>query len=242
MSTTATPVTETPAAASAPASSVAPVTVTITPEITALIEAARTDEKKKLYADIERLNTELASTKTSAERATALETELTEVKSQLTAVSAARTPAGEIDVKKLIEEIGTSARQTMQAQMSDLEAQVKALDAENKKAQLASIKQAIIAEANGEIITGLLVGNTEAEIRASAIKAKQAFSDIKLQITGTRAPTQEVTLPPAVSVTGVTVTGNPGDSTPQLVQKKGDMRDWKTRRNASLAALKAKFG
>lgn len=209
----------------------------------ARIEAARQEEKAKLYADMQRLKQEAADAQAKLAAATAAQSELAEAKAKLSAYEKAQTPQG-IDAQKLIAEVAETTRKQMEGTVAALEARVSTLDTEARRSKLELVRRQIVEDSKGEIIAGLLNGNTEEELRASAVTARQEFQNLKTRITaGTPAAPQIVAAPPVPAVSGPQGAGTPAPATPSsLVQKPGDMRDWKARREAALAQLKQMVG
>lgn len=209
---------------------------------TAAIEAARQEEKAKLYADMDRLRKENEAAQAKLTEATRAQTELAETKAKLAAFEKAQTPQG-IDTKKLIEEVAETTRKQMEGTVAELQAKVSTLDTEARRSKLELVKRQLVEDSKGEIIAGLLIGNTEEELRAAAVTARQEFQNLKTRITAGTPATQPPAAPPVPGITGHQGSGAPAPATPSnLVAKPGDMRDWRARREAALAQLKQMVG
>lgn len=211
-----------------------------TDEVAARIEAARKEEKDKLYGDIQRLQNEVNTLKTGSEQAAKLQKERDDLAARLKVLESASTNNG-LNVQQVIDETTNLVKKTFQDQLVAMEQRVNVLDSEARTAKVELIKRQIIADANGEIITSLVVGNTEEELRSSAERAKAEFKALKEKITGKQqAPQPGMPVPP--------VSGPQGAGTPPanhdkpLVDRPGDMKDWRARRQEALAKMRQMYG
>lgn len=163
-----------------------------------LISKARTEERGKLYPQIEKLkadknnlllvvgerDTELANLKTQLAD---LETNSKQLAKDLKDGTKTNTKVSEL----------TLTISTLERQLEDL--QVK-YESDVNSLKLTSYKEKKIAEASGELIPELVTGDTEEEINASIETAKTRYAEI------TQRAVQGVQLPPA----------NPSASTLQI--------------------------
>lgn len=147
-------------------------------EVTARVlqakEEARSEEKDKLYGQIDGLK---ARNKSSEE-------EIKTLKDQLDTLQKASSKDGKLDVKALIAEAVSKTRadeeEKWQKTVADLTKQVQDLTTETRQAKLDGLREKLIQEAGGpnRTIVGMIRGKTEAELRESAAEAKRTFDDI----------------------------------------------------------------
>ncbi len=180
----------------------------------AAIEKARTQEKDKLYPEIERLTN---LNKTNEGIVAGLKAEMLALQGKLDAIKLAAPDGKQVDVPALIADV---AKRTEEAMRSTYEPRLQALDSSVREtngrlrtAELDKYRVLKIAEAGGEnaLIPSLIRGNTEAEIDASIADSKATFDGIKQRISGgAPSPTPQpnngngnrpaVTPPPALPV------------------------------------------
>lgn len=158
-----------------------------------LISMARTEEKNKLYPELNALKTKVNElTKKNNELLLSLgtkEQEIKEAKSQ-------KTPASE---NKEIKELNNKIAQ--------LETALNEKDTEISSIKLNHLKESKIAELDGKVIPELIFGNTEEEILASIENSKKKYAEIEAKIAGSlhvksgdmlnAQSTQVGTVPPA---------------------------------------------
>ena len=142
-----------------------------------LIAKARKEEKEKLYPEITRLKEEL-------------EKKVARINELLLAI-------GEKDEiisqkEKEIKDLGSNSKKSesqevkeLKIQIADLENKLSEKDGEISFIKLDSYKQSKVAEAGGEIIPELVVGNSEEEIDLAIEKAKARYKEIITKVATT---------------------------------------------------------
>ena len=148
-----------------------------------LIKRARQEEKDKLYGQITKLKDEVSSLKKDkndlltvvAER----EDTIKQLEGDLVALGETKGKL-EKDLKD-----GTATNKTVSnltLKISQLEAELEKANAEHEKElntiKITQHKEKLIAQANGEIIPELVVGETEEEIAESVERAKARYQEI----------------------------------------------------------------
>jgi hypothetical protein len=164
----------TPAAASA-ASATPPEGFVSKEVMGAAIEKARKEEKDKLYPEIERLKTEVQTKDASIQT----------LNSQIEAFNVAKSADGKsVDIAKLIAEVSARTEQAATKlyteELARVNGEVQGTRKQLNKMTLEQFTAKKIAEAGGEgnLVTALIRGDTEAEVSASIEQAKQAYEDI----------------------------------------------------------------
>lgn len=168
------------------------------------LEKVREDIKKAHFDAMKKLTDERDSLADAVKDLTTKIEALEEVK--------AKTEKGnEVDIKALIESVtakaGESARKGMNAELSGLQDQVKALQEENRKLSLREYRAKAIEKvrtAGGELIEPLVRGNSPEEIDQSITEAQQAYAETERLITSKNSSagqqqqqSQQIPRPPA---------------------------------------------
>jgi len=153
-------------------------------ELQKRIEAARKDEKEKLYPQIKKLAEE--NDKKSSELQT-LQEQLANVSSKFTKISEAFVDKPE----PTPEEKARATFDDIQKMREDLLNQKAAFEQEIKQAKLDLFKEKKMAEYGNELIAELVVGNSEAEIEASVQKANETYTKMKEKFAQELAQTEK---------------------------------------------------
>jgi hypothetical protein len=229
----------------------APVSATPAPlteaEVNARIEAVRKEEKQKLYSELEGLKQQVAALDASKQEITKLTAQVTEAQQQLAAVSKAKTATGEIDTIALARQVAENTRAAVAAEtnkaLSELQAQMKELERLNTQQRLDAIRTQLIADANGQIIAAMVMGNTEAELRASADAARQQYQAIVASVRqpGT-TPAAPIVPPPVVQPRTINGGAQPPATGLDAVVRTGDAKAFGKNRQQIMSDLKARFG
>lgn len=159
-------------------------------EVSQRVEAARRDEKAKLYEELnglrknkDSLSTDFESSKTQVqtltddcEKATKA---LAELQSQHDALVAAQKENGSVDTEKLIKEITQSIRKeyedTQGKTTLQLQKELSDLREAKRHSDLAAYRTEKIQAAGGTLISELVRGNSEDEIDRSVTEAQEAY-------------------------------------------------------------------
>lgn len=156
-------------------------------DLTAAIEAARKEEKDKLYADLKTRQEKEVELRAQAEAAQKKladgTTELQTLRDQLDTIRKS-TASGQVDVEKLVAEVAAKATKASAKKFEEMEARHLALEKDNLQLRLDRFKEKAVKEAGGEeaIISALVGGNSEDEIRQSVQRARQAYVDTETRI------------------------------------------------------------
>lgn len=164
---------------------------TVAPEIIAEVTAALND-LESAENKVKELTSQLDAAKAGSAKEAELATKLAAAEKlandhaeqvKLLNDALSKTKEGKpIDITAIITETANKTRQAVLDETSKeqqaLRQRLDALTAENTSRQLAAVRADVIAEANGEIIEALVQGNTEEEIRASAVIAKKEFEAV----------------------------------------------------------------
>lgn len=233
-----------PAAPAAPAAPATPPEGFVSrTEFTAALEAARQQEKEKLYAETTRL-TGLV---------TAHETTIAQLNGQLASLKSATSQDGKtVDIAALIADVSKRTEEAMKAtfepRIRELSVQVENTSKQLQGAQLERTKARLIKEAGGEdvMIPAMIAGNTEAELAASIATSKATFEGIKQRVApgaptlqpgnGNGSPTPTGNVPPPVLPNGAPA-GNGG--TPTV--KEMSLGDFAAKRKEMLAQTAQRY-
>ncbi len=186
-----------PAPAAGAAGGGAPETFTLA-ERNSFAEAARKQEKDKLYPEMEALRgkvTELNGviTALTADK-TALTGQVTTLQGQIEAFGKVNVKGQELDVAALIAEVTEKASKATAAayepRLAALDTEVSTVKKHNRKMTLEQYTASKIREAGGEnaLILQMVRGETEAEIDAAIEVSKATFEQVRTKVGGT-APT-----------------------------------------------------
>jgi hypothetical protein len=195
----------------------------------AAIEKARLEERTKLQAQI---------TSLTAEKDAGV-TKISDLEGQLKAQGSLKTPNGQVDVAALIAQVTESAQTATKTVNATLQRELEEMKAQNHKLHLERVRQQAIAENGGEsaMVTALVTGNSETEIRSSIEEAKRVYARIleqaKLsQSDGKGAPAPG--LPPSPPA--------PAAPAPATSPTAGmTVKEWGQNREKNLAALKLQY-
>lgn len=143
-------------------------------DIQRIVEKARQQEKDKLYPQI----TELKSTiNTLQEHFRAEQEEKEEIKKKAEADAEAERVAKLSDQERS-NEILSRLEEQLKSEREERTRFKAELDARDNAQRLETYRSSAIANAGDELITELVVGNSEAEIDAAVEKAKQKYAEI----------------------------------------------------------------
>ena len=157
-----------------------------------LISRARKEEKEKLYPEITRLKDEL-------------EKKVSRVNELLLTIGEKDEIISQKD--KEMKEVKTNSKKTdsqevkeLTLKVTELENNLSSKDSEISTIKLDSYKQQKIAEAGGELIPELVLGNSEEEIDLAVERAKERYADIVSKVAKPKATPKEQdsnNIPPA---------------------------------------------
>ena len=215
------------------------------------VEAARQEEKKKLYGDIESLTQRISQLEPESVRAKQLEAQLAEKSAQLDAIAKARNETGGVDITKVIEETTERTRKAVQgekdSEISDLRKSHEQLRQELRSKELAAVRSQLIASYGDEIIPSLVVGNDEESLRTAAASSHEQFKAILAKEAAKRGAAAQNTnnaanggLPPPAGTTSRAGSAPSGGS--QLDGFKRGSGNYSAERAKLLADLKARHG
>lgn len=255
-----------PAAPATPISSPSPaVTVITQADLTTAVEAARKEEKDKLYGEIETLkaqNAKFSSDKLAVDQQLAtLTQEHATLKATAETLVKAKKSDGTIDVQKLIEEVtdrvAKGAETSYSKTVTELQNQVSALNGQLKSRELKEVRERLIVDAGGvdSLIPELVQGNTEEEIKASVASSKAIFDRAKSRFSpntaqppaGTPsapAPISQPATAPAIAPLPLIDAMAPIDpSAPAMrqVSSRQDPKQWASNRAATLQSLSGRY-
>lgn len=206
-------------------------------DIKAAVQKARQQEKDKLYAELQRHQTEASAAKAQNAQLTAALEELNKKLGAIPAPSAAPetkekvapaaapAPTG-ADMEKLLNTAVTTALKRAEdtifgPRIAALEAQVKQADAELKKRDLEAYRGDLIANNKEGIVPELVTGSTREELDLSLVRAKQAFAQIA-KVVAEKVGVNPATLLPLPPINGGA--GKVGNGT-EVLSSVGAMSD-----------------
>lgn len=188
-------------------------------DVRKVVEEARQEEKTKLYDKIRRAEAIEETNKELKKSNELLTAENAQLKTQLTEAEKKKKTkkAGEeddnaahegVDVDSIIAATVQATQAAMEkkhaADMSALQGQIASLTASLSGDRLTTLRNQLIAEANGEIIAGMVFGSTEEELRINAVNAKAEYKKIAHKIGGANAvPASHGNGTPAAASTAV---------------------------------------
>lgn len=215
-------------------------------EVNTRIEAVRAEEKRKLYSELEALKNQLTTANLSAQEVAALKTQLTEAQQQLSAMAKAKTTTGEIDTIALARQVAQDTRSAMtvetQRELATMTARMAELEKANRQQQLAALRTQLIAEAQGQIIAGMVTGDSEEALRTSAQVAKAEYANIVASVKQPATPGVAPTPPPVINPGAVNGGAVPPAQGLDAVRRTGDPKLFSKNRQQVMADLKARFG
>lgn len=221
-------------------------------DLTSRVEKARTEEKQKLYSEIQSLKKKAEDLESmSATQLKDLQTKLAEATSQLQTLEKARTPSGDVDIKALIADVSAQIRTELttrhQAETKALTDRLDKMEKEALAQALARVKQEVIAAAKGRIIPSLVRGETEDQLRQSAEEAKAEYerivSEAAASVPAPAAPEAPAAFPPTLNPRAQS--GGSAAPQPAGVENFKGTRDpaaFKARRESLLADLNRRYG
>lgn len=233
-----------------PANSAAPVSPTsgngektyTEAELNQRVEAARTEEKSKLYSEIDSLRTQLKDSTLTVQERDALKTQLNEAQAQLTAIKAAQ-KEGAIDPLLLAKQVAEDTRKAVTgefgAKLDQMQESLRKSQEAQRRQELANYRQTLITAANGRIIPAMVIGNTEAELDAAAANSKAQYEQIAASANVVPAASG-AGAPPPVSPQA-SGSGN-NDRGVDGFTRNADPSTYGKNRAQTLAALKTRFG
>jgi hypothetical protein len=234
----------------------------LTLDINKAIEKARSQEKAKLYSQIEDLK---KTSKTAEELATARDTENKTLKQRLADAEAklkeldgggeggddgkkkGKKTIDEETLNKTIEATVNITAKKFQDALDAANKRVEELEKQNTTREIDTYKNQLISENKDVIIPELVTGSTREELDLSLITAKQVFANVAKRLNpkggdgngeqrkDDAAPASKLILPPVPNVNGGQ---SPG--TPRIVEVKAlSDKDYKQSRNEILRAAAA---
>lgn len=178
-------------------------------EVGRRIEAARQEEKAKLYEEISTLQKSHATMREQLEAAQKTVTELTAeldtvnnnyknlLESQVTSKDGKKK---EVDIENLVKKSADTATEAVRkhydAQLAKMQAQLDDARKKSHSLEIARYREFKIAEANGELIPELVTGDTTEEIDRSLEAAKKAYASIVSRVSGSYNPANTTSTPP----------------------------------------------
>jgi hypothetical protein len=228
----------------APAPAPAPEKTYTEAELNTRIEAARTEEKNKLYGEINGLKEKLTQAGLTVQERDALKQQLADAQGQLSAIQKAQSDKG-VDPLLLAKQVAEDTRKAVSTEFgAKLDAMQRSLDESNaarRKQELASYRASLIAAANGRTIPAMIVGNSEAELDAAAKEASKQYEEIAASSSNSPAPAPGAGAPPPVNprANGGGMPNQPGLDG---FTRSGDPSTYGKNRQQTLAALKQRFG
>lgn len=210
------------------------------------IEQVRKEEKEKLYSRQESLEEEKKAleekVKNAEERAKLIEEQSkAELEKALKEAQTKKPGEGEAQVldqeavnsaiEEALSKYKLEAEKEQAAIRAEADAQVAALQNKLAKQELDSYKEKIIQDANGKIISDMVVGSSKEELDNAAIRARQAYERVFKEAAATRAGVED-------DIRGLTPTppnagGNIGQMTGELTAdqiRAMSPEEWKTYR------------
>ncbi len=150
------------------------------------VEAARKEEKGKLYDDLNKLREEQKNHADSVSSLTSenetLNSKNKELSDQLESFKSAKTDSGGVDIEKLITELSnkhkTSLEEGSNQRLSELAEQNKSLQNELKQMRLDSYRKELISQHGGKLVEALVIGDSEEALAASVEVAKSTYDNI----------------------------------------------------------------
>ena len=197
------------------------------PDLTKAIEAARKEEKNKLYGQIEALKT--------ADQTKATELELTKKKLEEANKILEASKSSEADKTKTIEQKLAEVDAKYKTEIENLRKQGEESEKRFAEAlrikELSAYRERRIREAGDSIIAEMVVGGTEAEIDEAIVKAKQTFEAYSAKVS--EKVKKELNMPPGVNPPGTTEQRSTDQSTNEFVRRVKSMssKDWQAQRH-----------
>lgn len=215
-------------------------------QINARIEAARREEKQKLYSEMEGLKKKVSDSDLTSAEMVQLKTQLTEAQNQLTAIAKAKTPSGEIDTVALARQVAEETRRIVEAanneKLTTMQKRLEEVESNSKKQQLAAYRTSVIAGYKGRIIEAMVFGGTEAEIKASAEGAAAQYEAIVEENGNKVVPVPGSSVPPPINPRAVSGNGQPPAEGVDAFKRTGSAAQFSSNRQKVLADVKARFG
>lgn len=141
------------------------------------LEKARTEERAKLRAELDKL---ASDSKAALELMETTQAANVKLQASLDAIQKAQGEGGKLDVAALIKEVSDKAAKATETLFAG---QIAALSGELTVMQLRDLRRELIEEAGEEnVITSLISGKTEEELRASVEASKAAFEEAKSRL------------------------------------------------------------
>jgi hypothetical protein len=154
-----------------------PATKSPTIDFEELIAKARKEEKEKLYPEINKLKTQAEEkTKRVNELLLAIVEKDEALKQKDSEIAQLKKGSGQGDSEEV---------KALKIKVAELENIVAQKDGEVTKTKLEAFKTVKVAEAGGQLIPELVMGNSEEEILASIEKSKQRYVEIVGSVKGT---------------------------------------------------------
>lgn len=199
------------------------------------------------------LNTQLDQAKQGSARAAELEakvqtaeqklSEATALITTLNAQLAAAQKGQPVDVTAIINETAAKTRAEVEKQAAAdkraLEDRLAAIEEQRIADRLAAVRAEVIAEADGAIIEAMVTGSTEEEIRASAVKAKEAYAAVAAKHA---APAPRNSVPPVIHTRPKSGDPRPQGDDLATYQRTGDRKAFGAKRAGLLEAARKRFG
>lgn len=213
------------------------------------VEKARMEERTKLRDEQTALQTRAEAAEKAVKELTAANTALTE---QNNALVKAGAEGGKVDVKQLVTEITSSAEKRFadaaDQQRKDLENTVQTLRNDLTQVQLDKLRTQLVAEAGGpeRVVSALISGSNEEELRASVKAAADAYTEIANRVAkgagggGSSAPNN--TPPPAGGPAGGGGAGRGATDDALTNVKELSPQEYAAKRQEILRGVGKKFG
>lgn len=176
-------------------------------QLNAAVEKARTEEKQKLYGEIETLK---GKVKTAEEATVARDTTILGLTAKVQAFEASKTADGSaVDITKLVTEVSERTRKVVEAEyepkLNEVRTTAETTSRELRTLTLSQYRANKVAEAGGEdkLVMALVTGSTEAEVDASITRAAAEYTRIATKVApGTPPAKTPPVVPPAIPAGG----------------------------------------
>ena len=160
-------------------------------DVKTVIEKARQEEKEKLYDRIrgaKAVESENAALKIAMDKLEKESANLVKKIEDMSKKTSKPGDSGQVDTQVIIDETAKLVSQQMQAnfkaERDQLVNQINTLSNQLTATSLSSLREKLVAEANGKIIPELVRGDTEENLRTSVIEARRAYEKIVSQVGG----------------------------------------------------------
>lgn len=234
----------------APANANPPAKTYTEAELNSRIEQVRTEEKTKLYGEINALKEKLTAADLTVAERNKLAAELKEAQGQLAAVQKAQGEKG-FDPVAFGRQVAQDTRDAVKTEfgnkLDQMQQQLTAANEQSRKVALDAHRQNLIAAANGRTIKAMIVGNTTEELNAAAVEAARQYEEIASSANPNGQSNQQqqsqasAGAPPSINArpNGGGLPKPPGL---ESFERSANPADYGKNRAATLAAVRKQFG